>query len=146
MLVVYPYHRLREAVDRINEQPHPLTIYWYGDDKDRYEMLQNTTRSGSVNANDFTVNFIGSELPFGGVGNSGSGAYRGRAGFNTFTHARAVAFSQWPVSLAKTMSPPFVRRDRSVMAVQLSVLRRRNRRARSRAAGKEMPRYSKLCI
>ena len=89
--------------------PHPLTIYWYGADNDRYDRLQRATRSGSVNANDFTVNFIGSELPFGGVGRSGTGAYRGRAGFDTFTHARAVAFSRWPVSLGRMMAPPFGR-------------------------------------
>ena len=141
VLVVYPYRALHEAIDHINAQPHPLTIYWYGDDNDRFEMLQSATRSGSVNGNDFTVNFLGSALPFGGVGNSGSGAYRGRAGFTTFTHARAVAYSRWPVSLAQVMSPPFVGRDRGLMAVQLSGLQRRVRRARARSArnDREMP-------
>lgn len=127
VLVVYPYSALREAIDHINNGPHPLTIYWYGDDNDRFEILQSATRSGSVNGNDFTVNFLGSELPFGGVGNSGTGAYRGRAGFTTFTHARAVAFSRLPVSIANSMSPPFGRRDRGLMVLQLSTFRRRNR-------------------
>ena len=73
LLVVHPYRELSEAIDYVNAPPHPLTIYWYGDDNDRYDELQGATRSGSVNANDFTLNFIGSELPFGGVGHSGSG-------------------------------------------------------------------------
>ena len=81
LLVVHPYRELSEAIDYINARPHPLTIYWYGADNERYDQLQRGTRSGSVNANDFTLNFIGSELPFGGVGRSGTGAYRGRAGF-----------------------------------------------------------------
>jgi coniferyl-aldehyde dehydrogenase len=128
VLVVHPYRELEEAIDYVNAHPHPLTIYWYGDDNERYERLQRATRSGSVNANDFTLNFISSELPFGGVGRSGSGSYRGRAGFDTFTHARAVAFSRWPVSVAQMMAPPFGRRDANLVRIQLAAFRRRNRR------------------
>ena len=133
LLVVHPYRELSDAIDYVNARPHPLTIYWYGDDNDRYDRLQGATRSGSVNANDFTLNFIGSELPFGGVGRSGTGAYRGRAGFDTFTHARGVAFSRWPVSLARMMAPPFGRRDARLVDLQLAAFRRRHRRtARTR--------------
>jgi coniferyl-aldehyde dehydrogenase len=127
LLVVHPYRDLTEAIDYINAAPHPLTIYWYGADNDRYDRLQGATRSGSVNANDFTLNFIGSELPFGGVGRSGTGAYRGRAGFDTFTHARGVAFSRWPVSLGRMMAPPFGRRDARMVDWQLAAFRRRSR-------------------
>ena len=129
LLVALPYRDLSDAIAYVNARPHPLTIYWYGDDNDRYEMLQGSTRSGSVNGNDFTLNFIGSELPFGGVGRSGTGAYRGRAGFDTFTHARAVTFSRWPVSLGQLMAPPFGRRDKRIVNLQLAAFRRRNRRS-----------------
>lgn len=128
LLVVHPYRELTDAIDYVNAAPHPLTIYWYGADNDRYRRLQGATRSGSVNANDFTLNFIGSELPFGGVGHSGTGGYRGHAGFTTFTHARGVAFSRWPVSLARMMAPPFGRRDARIVDLQLAAFRRRNRR------------------
>jgi coniferyl-aldehyde dehydrogenase len=131
LLVVHPYRELSEAVDYVNARPHPLTVYWYGADNAGYDQLQRGTRSGSINANDFTLNFIGSELPFGGVGRSGSGAYRGHAGFATFTHARAVAFSRWPVSLGQMMAPPFGRRDAGVVNLQLATLRRRNRRRKT---------------
>jgi coniferyl-aldehyde dehydrogenase len=128
LLVVHPYRELSDAIAYVNAHPHPLTVYWYGADNERYAHLQRSTRSGSINANDFTANFIGSELPFGGVGHSGTGAYRGRAGFETLTHARAVAFSRWPVSLGQMMAPPFGRRDTRLVDVQLALLRRRNRR------------------
>lgn len=131
LLVVHPHGEVREAIDYVNAGPHPLTVYWYGADNERYDQLQRATRSGSVNANDFTLNFIGSELPFGGVGHSGTGAYRGHAGFATFTHARAVAFSRWPMSLAQMMAPPFGRRDTRLVNLQLAVLRRRLRRRRA---------------
>jgi coniferyl-aldehyde dehydrogenase len=133
LLVVHPYRELSEAVDYVNARPHPLTVYWYGADNAGYDQLQRGTRSGSVNANDFTLNFIGSELPFGGVGRSGSGAYRGHAGFATFTHARGVAFSRWPVSLGQMMAPPFGRRDAGVVNLQLALLRRRNRRRKTKS-------------
>ncbi|MCP9273652.1 aldehyde dehydrogenase family protein [Mycolicibacterium arenosum] len=129
VLVIHPYQTLSDAVDYVNASPHPLTVYWYGADNDRFHRLQDATRSGSVNANDFTLNFIGSELPFGGVGRSGTGAYRGRAGFDTFTHARGVAFSRWPVSLARMMAPPFGRRDGRLVDLQLTAFRRRLRRS-----------------
>ncbi|WP_342751320.1 aldehyde dehydrogenase family protein [Mycolicibacterium hodleri] len=131
VLVVHPYRELSDALDYVNARPHPLTVYWYGADNERYDQLQRATRSGSVNANDFTLNFIGSDLPFGGVGRSGTGAYRGRAGFATFTHARGVAFSRWPVSLARLMAPPFSRSDARLVNLQLAAFRRRNRRRKS---------------
>ncbi len=140
VLVVYPYRDLQQAIDHVNLNPHPLTIYWYGDDNARFERLQQATRSGSVNGNDFTANFLGSELPFGGVGRSGTGAYRGRAGFETFTHARAVAFSGLPVSLARLMAPPFGTRDRRLIGWQLSMARRRSRTHGERATGDRAPR------
>ena len=130
VLVVHRYGDLADAISHVTARPHPLTIYWYGPDNDRFRRVQSSTRSGSVNGNDFTANFVGSGLPFGGVGHSGSGAYRGRAGFDTFTHARAVAFSRWPVSLAETMTPPFLGRHARFVDLQLAMLRRRVRRAR----------------
>lgn len=134
VLVVHRYRQIADAISHINAQPHPLTLYWYGADNDRYRQLQSQTRSGSVNANDFTANFLGSGLPFGGVGRSGSGAYRGRAGFETFTHARGVAYSRWPVSLAEMMTPPFLGRHARGVELQLAVMRRRVRRDRAKAA------------
>lgn len=127
VLVVHSYREPDDAVRYINERPHPLTVYWYGADNERFAQLQAATRSGSVNANDFTPNFWGSALPFGGVGSSGYGAYRGRAGFETFTHARAVAFSRSPISLAEFMTPPFRRPHTRLIAAQVAFYRWRNR-------------------
>jgi coniferyl-aldehyde dehydrogenase len=132
VLVVHRYRELSNAIAYVNGQPHPLTLYWYGADNDGYRRLLAQTRSGSVNGNDFTPNFLGSGLPFGGVGRSGSGAYRGRAGFETLTHARGVAYSHWPVSLAELMTPPFLGRHARAVELQLAMLRRRVRRDRER--------------
>ena len=133
VLAVYPYADLAEPIAHINRHPSPLTLYWYGDDNDRFHRLQENTRSGSVNANDFGLNMLSSEVPFGGVGRSGYGAYHGKAGFDTFSHARPVVFSKLPVSTAAMMAPPFKRADDWSNSLQLALLRRRMSRVRRRA-------------
>jgi hypothetical protein len=48
------------------------------------------TRSGGVCLNDTVAHIIGHDLPFGGLGDSGFGAYHGRAGFDCFSHRRSI--------------------------------------------------------
>ena len=134
VLVVYPYRELGEVIGHINAHSHPLAIYWYGDDNDRFERLQSWTRSGAVCGNDFALHLATGDLPFGGVGRSGMGAYHGKWSFTTFTHARAVFHSAMPVSLASLMSAPFGRIQRRVWSVQFTLFRRWVRRRRRIAA------------
>ncbi|MCX2962913.1 aldehyde dehydrogenase family protein [Gordonia aquimaris] len=129
VLTVYPYRELSEAISHISSHPHPLTMYWSGDDNANYKKLIDGTRSGSVNANDFATHLFSLELPFGGVGKSGMGAYHGRTGFETFSHARAVTVSTLPVSIAEMMSPPFTNRDKKMTNGQLKMWARFNRKA-----------------
>ncbi|MCV7383412.1 aldehyde dehydrogenase family protein [Mycolicibacter longobardus] len=123
VLVAYPYRELGEVIDHINRHSHPLAIYWYGNDNDRFERLQASTRSGAVCGNDFAVHLATGDLPFGGVGRSGMGSYHGRWGFATFTHARAVFHSRMPVSLASLMSAPFEGVKKRVWSAQLALFR-----------------------
>ncbi|GAA2063296.1 aldehyde dehydrogenase family protein [Williamsia deligens] len=132
VLTVYPYQDLSEAVDHITAHPHPLTMYWYGPDNARYQQLQDTTRSGSVNGNDFALNLLSGSLPFGGVGNSGMGSYHGHFGFATFSHARAVTHSRMPISFGRLMSAPFTGSDRRSADGQLAMWRAITKRATKR--------------
>jgi coniferyl-aldehyde dehydrogenase len=91
VLVVYPYSNLEEAIEYINVRHSPLAAYWYGQDSEEFRHFLNKTTSGGVTRNDGVLHFTLPGAPFGGVGNSGSGAYHGRAGFDTFTHRRTVA-------------------------------------------------------
>ncbi|MDL9936450.1 aldehyde dehydrogenase family protein [Gordonia sp. ABSL1-1] len=129
VLTVYPYRDLSEAISHITGAPHPLTMYWSGDDNDRFQKLADSTRSGSINGNDFALHLFGAELPFGGVGRSGMGGYHGKTGFDTFSHARAVAFSKMPMSVAEMMSPPFRPRDTKMTNNQLKMWNFWNKRA-----------------
>ncbi|MGV9858880.1 aldehyde dehydrogenase family protein [Gordonia sp. NPDC003425] len=129
VLTVYPYRDLTEAITYISSHPHPLTMYWCGDDNANFARLADSTRSGSINGNDFALNMFGADLPFGGVGRSGMGSYHGKAGFDTFSHARAVAFSSLPMSVADLMTPPFGKKDRRMIDGQMTMWTKLNRRA-----------------
>ncbi|MGW4479433.1 aldehyde dehydrogenase family protein [Rhodococcus triatomae] len=124
VLTVYPYDDLSEPIEHIAAGEHPLTLYWYGDRNHAFEQLLANTRSGSVNVNDFAVNLMHADLPFGGVGQSGAGYYHGAYGFETFTHQRAIAVSRLPVSLAGLLNAPYTRRTKRLNSVQIKALRR----------------------
>lgn len=128
VLAVHGYDDLSEAVEFIGDRPHPLTMYWYGPQDGEFEVVVDRTQSGSVNVNDFAVNMLLSDLPFGGVGQSGYGAYHGEAGFLRFTHQRAVAASNIKFSMAGLTTPPFGKLNSVVNTVQMKVNEKRARK------------------
>jgi coniferyl-aldehyde dehydrogenase len=107
VIVVYPYDTVDEAIGYINSRPRPLAAYWYGDDDDEYRRFLDRTASGGVTRNDMALHLSMPDVPFGGIGQSGSGYYHGRAGFDTFTHLRAVAASELPSSMSRAATPPY---------------------------------------
>jgi coniferyl-aldehyde dehydrogenase len=79
-----------DAIEFINTKDHPLAIYWFGKDKKALRNLISKTHSGSVVANDTLLQAGVEQIPFGGIGASGMGAYHGQAGFDTFSHLKPV--------------------------------------------------------
>ena len=67
----------------------PLALYWFGEEKDGWEVIRNTS-SGGACINDVIMHIANGRLPFGGVGNSGMGSYHNRRSFECFSHSRAV--------------------------------------------------------
>ncbi|RDD85127.1 aldehyde dehydrogenase family protein [Streptomyces parvulus] len=100
VLVVYPYDDIKEVIEYVIDRPSPLAAYWYGDDSEDFREFRRRTASGGMARNDFAVQMFQHDVPFGGVGQSGMGAYHGKAGFDTFSHRRAVTTSQLPVPFA----------------------------------------------
>jgi acyl-CoA reductase-like NAD-dependent aldehyde dehydrogenase len=90
VLVVYPYHDAREVIDYASSRPSPLAAYWYGTDGAEFRRFLDFTTSGGVSRNDGLIGAMAPGAPFGGVGNSGTGAYHGKAGFDPLTHQRTV--------------------------------------------------------
>jgi acyl-CoA reductase-like NAD-dependent aldehyde dehydrogenase len=90
ILPVVAYDDVDKACGFINSRPHPLALYLFSHDRTLTERVLAGTRSGGVAINDTLLHCVQEELPFGGVGTSGMGAYHGEAGFRTFSHARSV--------------------------------------------------------
>jgi len=75
----------------INSKPKPLAAYYYGkEDNPNKETFLKYTSSGGVTVNDSCYHVFSNELPFGGVGNSGSGVLRGEYGFKSLSHLKPV--------------------------------------------------------
>jgi aldehyde dehydrogenase (NAD+) len=90
ILPVIPVDNVDEAVRFVNARPHPLALYAFTGDAPTAERIIERTKSGGVAVNHTMVHLGVPELPFGGVGASGFGAYHGETGFDRFSHRRGV--------------------------------------------------------
>lgn len=90
LLPVFAYDDLTEALETINKGEKPLALYVFSQNKALVRRVLDSTASGGVSVNDTIGHILDPDLPFGGVGQSGMGAYHGHAGFLTFSHRRSV--------------------------------------------------------
>lgn len=81
---------LEEALTLVGRQPKPLALYLFGGGAAERERVLAGSASGSLVVNDTVIQGAMANLPFGGIGPSGMGAYHGEAGFLTFSHRRSV--------------------------------------------------------
>jgi aldehyde dehydrogenase (NAD+) len=79
-----------EALAFLRDRPTPLALYLFTRDRATEGRVLAETRSGGVAVNDTVSHIIGPHLPFGGLGESGMGAYHGKASFDCFSHRRSV--------------------------------------------------------
>jgi coniferyl-aldehyde dehydrogenase len=118
VLPIKTYGGLEEAIAEINARPRPLALYYFGEDGGESETLLARTHSGGVTINDVIFHFTMDDLPFGGVGASGMGAYHGHRGFIEFSHEKAV-YRQTPSELIAMMRPPYGEKFRKQVAARL---------------------------
>jgi coniferyl-aldehyde dehydrogenase len=106
ILPVVTYDQLNDAIAYVNARPRPLALYFFGTDKTSQRLVVERTTSGGVLINDTILHYAQDDLPFGGIGPSGMGAYHGAEGFRTMSHAKSV-FAQARLNLADLFRPPF---------------------------------------
>lgn len=106
LLPVRTYRSLDEAIGYINARPRPLALYYFGNVGADSEALLRCTTSGNVGINNTLMHVAVDDLPFGGVGPSGMGAYHGIEGFRSMSHAKGV-FVQGRWNLPKLLRAPF---------------------------------------
>lgn len=90
ILPILEYQNIEEAIAIINQYPKPLALYLFSKDKNKQQQVLNNTSSGGVCLNDTIMQVGIPQLPFGGVGESGIGAYHGKYSFDTFSHQKSV--------------------------------------------------------
>jgi coniferyl-aldehyde dehydrogenase len=107
ILPVMSYKNFDETIKYVNHNPKALALYYFGDDVKEVDDLLNKTTSGQLVTNDVLFQFSMHDLPFGGVGPSGSGSYHGHDGYRNFSHKRAVLKGQNLINAGKMVSAPY---------------------------------------
>ncbi|PSO64517.1 MAG: aldehyde dehydrogenase family protein [Cyanobacteria bacterium QH_2_48_84] len=106
ILPVLEYEELEEAIASVNACPKPLALYFFSKDRATQKQVLQETSSGGTGINDTIMQLMSPELPFGGVGNSGIGAYHGKASFDTFSHQRSILTQSFLLDI-KLRYPPY---------------------------------------
>jgi coniferyl-aldehyde dehydrogenase len=109
LLPIKTYQNFEETIAYINQNPRPLAAYYFGQDPSEEKRFLTGTTSGGVCINDVMFHMLQKDLPFGGIGPSGMGAYHGIEGFKTFSHAKAIYRQTRRFNVAKLagLLPPY---------------------------------------
>ncbi|XP_077966697.1 aldehyde dehydrogenase family 3 member B1-like isoform X2 [Styela clava] len=97
-----------EAVATINKLEKPLALYVFSNEPQVVDYVLSNTSSGGVTVNDTILHMTGTNVPFGGVGTSGTGSYHGKYSFDTFSHHRTVCYRKQNLeALLQSRYPPY---------------------------------------
>lgn len=105
ILPVLTFTELDEAIEQINDGEKPLALYVFASDKAVIEKVTSLCSFGGGCVNDVIIHLATSEMGFGGVGESGMGAYHGKAGFDTFTHYKSIVDKKTWIDLPMRYQP-----------------------------------------
>ncbi|KAI1723859.1 aldehyde dehydrogenase family domain-containing protein [Ditylenchus destructor] len=90
ILPIITTNSFAESLSIVRARERPLALYLFTRDESKVQRVLSETSSGSVTINDVILQLTVDTLPFGGIGHSGMGRYRGKYGFDEFTHEKAV--------------------------------------------------------
>ena len=108
ILPIISYDDIHEVANFVNARPKPLAMYIFSKNSKNIDYLLHRTSAGGVCINDTLSHITSSELPFGGVGDSGMGNYHGKAGFNTFSHQKSVMRKSFLIDFSMKY-PPYIK-------------------------------------
>ncbi|NNF19593.1 MAG: aldehyde dehydrogenase family protein [Flavobacteriaceae bacterium] len=106
VLPVKTYVDLGEAITYINSKERPLALYIYSNQKKHIKRILDETRAGSSCINSNVLQYANTNLPFGGVNNSGIGKSNGIYGFREFSNQRAI-LKQYNRGIIQLLFPPY---------------------------------------
>ena len=90
ILPILTYESFDELYDLLADRPKPLALYLFTEDRKHMQEAMSRFAFGGGCINDTVIHLATSEMGFGGVGESGMGAYHGRAGFDAFSHWKSI--------------------------------------------------------
>lgn len=118
ILPLVHYETLDDAIQFVNSRPRPLALYVFGDNQNGIEKVRNNTVSGGLCINEVIMHVAQHDLPFGGVGDSGTGSYHGKAGFERLSHMKPI-FVQTKLNGLNLLLPPYGGLFKKAMALFL---------------------------
>jgi aldehyde dehydrogenase (NAD+) len=116
ILPVLEVGSIDEAIGFVNSRPHPLALYVFAQDNSVNEKVVAETTSGGVTVNGTIMHMTGPYLPFGGIGESGMGAYHGQSGVDVFQHLKPVLKRSTMLD-APLAYPPYTKRKFSILKI-----------------------------
>ena len=119
LLPIITVNKLEESFDLINSRTKPLAAYIFTNNKKLKEQFVKNVSAGGMLVNDIALHLIVPTLPFGGVGDSGTGSYHGRFSFEAFTHKKAVLYRGFGGD-ASLRYPPYTETKQRVMKALVS--------------------------
>ena len=105
---------LTEAINFVNGREKPLAVYIFSNRKADVERVFAEVSSGGATANHTLMHVLAPQLPFGGVGESGMGAYHGKWGFECFSHRKSTLVMRSRPDL-RMIYPPYSERDKKLL-------------------------------
>ena len=122
LLPIKTYKNFQEAIDYVNARPRPLAAYYFGYDSAEERTVLERTTSGGVCINDVIMHIMQEDLPFGGVGPAGTGAYHGHHGFKTFSHAKSIYRQpKFDVAGMAGLRPPYGKSTENAIKMQTKI-------------------------
>lgn len=106
VLPVLTWHELDEAFDITRSYPHPLALYIFSESRRVQQEILDSVPSGGATINDVVIHASSNKMGFGGLQNSGIGAYHGKTGFDAFTHYRST-MTKTTLFEIPVRTPPF---------------------------------------
>jgi len=121
LLPIIASENLDASLKYVQSNERPLALYWFGEDKSKREKVLKQSHSGGVSINECAWHVVQEDIPFGGVGPSGMGAYHGEAGFESFSHLKGI-FIQSRFSQGKQLHPPYTDKTHKLIGLMKKLL------------------------
>lgn len=115
VLPIIRYEKLEDAISIVNGKPKPLALYVFSGSKKTYQKVLQETSSGGACVNDCAIQFLHSNLPFGGVNNSGIGKSHGHSGFLAFSNEKPVLKQRSGLTSVRAFYPPYTAGSRRMI-------------------------------